>query len=227
MHGSVGNSPGRRVSVVGIAFLICASQFVGCGFTRTSSSRGTAQGQLSLSVSSLNFGNVAVGLSNSMTVLLTNRGNADLTISQVSATGSEFTASGVGAFTMLTPGQTTLLTVTFSPAAVGNATGSITLTSDAMNSPSDVSLTGSGVGGHFVTLTWNPSSSAVIGYNIYRSEQSGTGYVRLNSAFVPNTSYTDASVAGGHTYYYVATSVDLSNNESAFSNQVSVTIPSP
>ena len=39
------------------------------------------------------------------------------------------------------------------------------------------------------------------------------------------TSYTDSSVQAGQTYYFVVTSVDSSNVESAYSAEVSALIP--
>ncbi|HXZ42952.1 MAG TPA: hypothetical protein VEG68_19600 [Terriglobales bacterium] len=39
------------------------------------------------------------------------------------------------------------------------------------------------------------------------------------------TSYTDSSVQSATTYYYVATAVDSSNIENAYSNQVTTAVP--
>jgi fibronectin type 3 domain-containing protein len=44
---------------------------------------------------------------------------------------------------------------------------------------------------------------------------------------ITTTQYVDLAVQAGQTYFYVATSVDSSNVESAFSNQVSATVPTP
>jgi fibronectin type 3 domain-containing protein len=76
-----------------------------------------------------------------------------------------------------------------------------------------------------VALTWNASTSTVSGYNVYRSTVSGSGYVKLNSSLVSGLTYTDSNVQSGTTYYYVATAVDSSGNESAYSNQASAPIP--
>jgi len=77
-----------------------------------------------------------------------------------------------------------------------------------------------------VTLSWSSSMSTVIGYNVYRSTTSGTGYAKLNpAAVVATTSFIDTTVAGATTYYYVVTAVNASNVESIFSNEVSAPIP--
>jgi fibronectin type 3 domain-containing protein len=80
---------------------------------------------------------------------------------------------------------------------------------------------------HSVALNWQSSSSSVVGYNVYRGGKSGGPYSKLSSSLDPSTSYTDSSVMGGSTYFYVVTSVDGSGNESVFSNQVQANIPTP
>jgi fibronectin type 3 domain-containing protein len=82
------------------------------------------------------------------------------------------------------------------------------------------------VTGHSATLSWIPSTSAVVGYRVYRSTQSGTAYTLLTSTLVAGTSFVDTTVAKGQTYFYVVTAVDSLGSESAFSNEVLATIPS-
>ena len=78
---------------------------------------------------------------------------------------------------------------------------------------------------HSVTLKWNPSSSAVSGYNVYRSTVSGTLYRKINALPVVALTYTDTAVQSGRTYYYVTTAVDNSGKESVYSNEVAAEIP--
>lgn len=82
---------------------------------------------------------------------------------------------------------------------------------------------------HGVTLNWGASTSSnIAGYNVYRGTTSGGPYTKLNTtALITGTSYTDSSVTAGQTYYYVATTVDLSGNESGYSPQATATIPNP
>jgi len=42
-----------------------------------------------------------------------------------------------------------------------------------------------------------------------------------------STTYSDASVQAGQTYYYVVTAVDGTGAESPYSNQVQAVIPTP
>jgi hypothetical protein len=85
-----------------------------------------------------------------------------------------------------------------------------------------------GLAAQSVTLEWDPNPETdLLGYNVYRSLRSGSGYVRLTSAPVRETRYTDRTVQPGTTYYYVCTAVNIALLESGYSNQVSVTIPQP
>jgi hypothetical protein len=78
---------------------------------------------------------------------------------------------------------------------------------------------------HSVTLNWIPSSSLVAGYNVYRSDISGRGYVKLNTAPVRGLAYADDTVQGGKTYYYVTRAVDGKGRESGNSAEVVAAVP--
>jgi hypothetical protein len=78
---------------------------------------------------------------------------------------------------------------------------------------------------HTVTLTWKASTSKVAGYDVYRSETHGGNYERINSSPVPELTYTDSSVEGGVTYYYVVRAVDHQGKRGDSSNETSATIP--
>lgn len=178
---------------------------------------------------SVDFGNVTVGTSTAQLVTLTDTGNANVSISTVSATGSGFSASG-GWNVILTPNQSVTVSVNFSPTAAGGVTGNLSVSSNASNSLLQVGLSGTGVAPavqHSVTLSWQPSTSQVIGYFIYRATPSGGTLSRLNASVDASTDYTDTSVASGKSYDYAVRAVDSTNVESVNSNQVSVTIPSP
>jgi hypothetical protein len=182
---------------------------------------------LNVSQTSLNFSNVNIGSNSILPVVLTNGGNSNVTISNVMISGAGYTAGGVQSGQILTPGQTATLNVTFTPAGTGLIPGSVTVTSNATNSPASITLSGTGVQplSHSVTLTWTASTSTVSGYNVYRSTVSGGPYTKLNSTLIGATTYGDTTVQSGQTYFYVVTSVDSSAVESANSTEVSATIP--
>jgi len=81
-----------------------------------------------------------------------------MTISSVGASGAGYSASGVNGNTTLTPGQTATLNVAFAPTAAGNASGSVSVSSNATNSPATISLSGSGV---VQTTTGTPTCGKV------------------------------------------------------------------
>jgi Abnormal spindle-like microcephaly-assoc'd, ASPM-SPD-2-Hydin len=195
----------------------------------TISLAGTASvpGQLAVSPATLNFGNVTVGQSKSLTASLTATGSS-ITVSSASMSTSEFTISGLALPLTLTAGQSASFTVSFKPQASGVASANGAFNSNATNPSVAQALSGTGVAApqHSVNLSWNPSSSTVAGYNIYRGTMSGGPYAKINSMNA-DTTYTDITVQSGQTYFYVTTAVDGSGNESANSNQAQVVIPTP
>jgi len=182
---------------------------------------------LNANKTSLSFSSVNIGSNSILPVVFTNGGNSNVTISNVTVSGAGYTAGGVQAGQIVTPGQTATLNVTFAPAGTGLIPGSVTVTSNATNSPASITLSGTGVQpvSHSVTLTWTASTSTVSGYNVYRSTVSGGPYTKLNSTLVAATTYVDSTVQAGQTYFYVVTSVDSSGVESADSTEVSATVP--
>jgi hypothetical protein len=82
---------------------------------------------------------------------------------------------------------------------------------------------------HGVTLSWGTSTSPnVKGYNVYRGTTTGGPYTKLTTAGPINAlTYFDSAVQAGLTYYYVATTVDISSNESGYSAEAIATVPTP
>jgi hypothetical protein len=188
------------------------------------SGTGTAAGQLAVSPTSLGFGSVADGSSLSLSGSLTASG-APVTVTSASLNSSEFALSGISFPAALTAGQSVTFAVTFTPAASGTASASLSFASNASNSPAVQAMTGTGTAvQHYVDLAWDTSSDAV-SYNIYRSTTSGSGYTMVNTSPNLTTTYTDDTVSAGQTYYYVTTSVDNSSVESGYSNMAQTTIP--
>ena len=196
------------------------------GTTTTSSTTGTAA--LVLTPAALSLGIVTIGGSNSLAVTLVNSGTASASITNVSISGPGFGVSGVPVGQTLAPAQSVILNVIFAPASAGGVTGSVTVTSNASNPSVVLAVSGTGVQppvSHSASLNWSPSSSVVVGYKVYRSTVSGGSYTVLTTAPVNATSYLDNGVQAGSTYYYVATSVDGSNTESSYSNEIAATVP--
>ncbi len=182
---------------------------------------------LTTSTSNLSFGKVPLGKSSALSVTLTNAGNSNVTVSKVTVSDTRYSVSGVSGGLILAPGQSATLDATFSPLTAGNQSGSVTVASNATNSPAKIALSGDGTHtvSHAVQLTWTPSTSAVAGYDVYRAEDSGGPYTRLDSSIVTGDSYTDSNVQSGRTYYYVVTSVTSAGMQSGDSTPAVATVP--
>jgi hypothetical protein len=190
---------------------------------------GTGQAtslSLGANPTTLAFGNVLDQNSSEMTTSVTNNGNANATISSVTVTGAGFSASGITNGTVLTPGQSVPLTVTFAPTSGGAVSGAtIKIASNAANSPITVSLSGTGM--HSVMLTWSASPTGGVTYNVFRGTTSGgEGTTPINTSPITSLSYTDTNVTPGATYYYTVEAVDSAGSSSA-SNEASAHVPSP
>jgi Abnormal spindle-like microcephaly-assoc'd, ASPM-SPD-2-Hydin len=191
------------------------------------SGTGTATGTLAVSPASLSFGSVLDGSSSMLSGTLTASG-ASVSISSATLSNGEFALSGISLPATLAAGQSANFSVTFTPGASGAASASLSFLSNASNSPTTQSMSGTGTAPtqHTVDLSWNASTNAV-GYNIYRSTTSGGPYTMINSSLDSTTAYADGTVVSGQTYYYVAAAVDSSSNESGYSNQAQAVIPTP
>ena len=173
----------------------------------------------------IDFGDVILGSTSMLPVVLYNTGTASVTITAITPTGPGFSISGLTPPVTVPAGQNTGFSVTFAPSTAGVAGGSVSIVSDATNSPATESLSGTGI--HAVSLSWNSSASPVAGYNVYRGSQHGGPYTLQNPSLIAEDVYTDTAVAGGQTYYYVARAVDSGGQESVDSNEAVATVPSP
>jgi len=200
---------------------------VGCqGVTSASQANNATAGQLAVSPATISFGNVAVGSDSIKQGTLT-AVSSDIKVTSAAWSGQGYSVSGITFPVTIPSGQNIAFTVTFAPESAGNAPGSITFNSDATDSAAAATFTGSGTQGsqHSVALSWNASSSQVIGYNVYRRIGSSGSYTRLNPSINTVTSYTDDAIQSGQTYDYVTTAVDSNNVESAYSNEATASIP--
>jgi hypothetical protein len=105
----------------------------------------TGGGKLTTTPSSVSFGSVANGTTNSQTVQLKNIGGANVTISSATASGTGYKLSGISLPMTLAPLKTANFTIAFGPTASGSFTGSVTIKSNATNPTYTIPLSGSGV----------------------------------------------------------------------------------
>ncbi len=185
-------------------------------------------GQLAVSPSTMQFGNVAVGSNLSQTGTLT-AGKSSVTVYNANWNGPGFSITGISFPLTIAAGKTASFTATFAPQTTGTAASTVSFVANSHN-PTTQQLTGSGVSDSTppptepkVSLNWS-SVPSVEGYYVYRGGQTGGPYTKI-SALQPAASYIDSTVASGEIYYYVVTSLTVGTGESGYSNQVQAVIP--
>jgi hypothetical protein len=188
------------------------------------------------SPASLNFGTRAVKSSTSQSVTLKNTGNIALAIDSVSLAGSAFSTTGLAKGISLSPDQQVEFQVWFHPTVAGNSSSTITVGTSSLPASVRLGVAGSAtnstvtspgsVSSHAVTLDWDPTTSSVAGYYVYRSESSNGPFQRVTNSVIGSLNYRDVTVQSGGHYYYVVTAVEADGSESTYSNEVNAVIPS-
>lgn len=155
------------------------------------SGTGVTAGTLAANPTSIAFGTVQVGSSQSHSQTLTNTGGSLLHISTATVTGAGFATSGLSVPTTLNTGQSLTFNVTFTPQSSGNASGSLALTADGSVSNLSVTLSGSGAspGQLAVTPTTVNFGNVVVGAT---QNQSGTLTASGSGATISSVSSTNS-----------------------------------
>ena len=158
-----------------------------------------AFGQFAASTSTVNFGNVQVGSMSSVPIPVSNTSRSNLTITQVTVSGNQFSFAGPNLPITLAPQQSANVYVTFFPQTAGSASGSMAITDLGVNGrgqkqhvgSSTISLSGTGVSGGYLT----PSPASLNFGNI------PVGSIQTQSVTVTNSGgssvgISQASVSG-------------------------------
>jgi len=136
------------------------------------SGTGTAQGQLTLAPTALNFGSATVGTNVSQTSSLS-AGGASVTVASASLSSAEFSLTGVSFPVTIAAGQSTPVTVTFSPQSSGSALPPFRSPAMPRMLRADSERVGVAPTQHSVFSSWTDTNSGIAGYNIYRGSVSG------------------------------------------------------
>jgi Beta-propeller repeat len=164
----------------------------------------------SLSPAKLTFANLAVGgTSGAQVIVLTNERNTPLNIANISASG-DFAQTNICG-TSLGAGLTCNISVTFSPTAPLNRTGSITVTDDASNSPQMVALNGIGVG-PAVTFGGGPLGGQLVG-----TSSAGQAISLTNSGNAPLT-ISSIAISGTNSGDFAQTNTCPASNATLAAN---------
>jgi hypothetical protein len=106
--------------------------------------------------SNLSFGNVPLGSKTTLSETLTNSGGSSLTVTQVNATGTGFSISGLTLPLTLAAGQSQPFSVTYTPQSAGTVSGNLAIINTGATSTVNVPLSGGSQGAGVITP--NPSS---------------------------------------------------------------------
>ena len=132
--------------------------------TQTVTLSGSGSAPVTFSPTSLSFGNVVQATSSTRTITLTNRLNTTLTVSSVAVSGvSGPFAVASNTCGAVAAGGSCTVGVTFSPATVGAATGTLTFTDNAAPGSQTVSLSGTGIAPVTLSVTSLSFSATVAG----------------------------------------------------------------
>ena len=196
-------------------FLLASlSLLVGCqGFSAGNSATQQQQqtGSLSFNASTLDFGSVTAGSSKTLTVSATNTEAQSVTISSVALSTKYFSLTAPSLPVVIAAGQTVSLSVKFTPNAAGPFTGTVSVSSDASNTNSSLSLSGTGVA--VGQLTLNPDSQD-FGSLTVGSTQSQS--VTLTNTGASSVTVSQAAVSGtGFKISGISTPLSLDASQSA------------
>jgi hypothetical protein len=100
--------------------------------------------KLTATPSTASFANVVVGSSSKQTITLSNIGTGSVTITQANVTGADFSITGLSLPATISASTNTAFTLIFAPTSAGSATGSLSVVSNAANSPTTIALSGVG-----------------------------------------------------------------------------------
>jgi hypothetical protein len=153
----------------------------------------TSAGALNISPTSLFFGNVIVGATQTQTVTMSNPGTGSTTVSAGTVSGSGFAIVSPVFPLVLAAGTSQVVTISFTPPSSGSVTGVITFASDAASTPV-VSLIASGNASSPVTSA--TAFPTTIDFGLVPLGLTYTSTVVVYNTGNQTLSVTSASVAG-------------------------------
>lgn len=150
MHSSASALDLSHLTPCGVLFVaILLGGVAGCAGGVASSNpviHPSSSAVLSPSTSSLNFGLVLVGSTSSTQILtVTNTGNIQANIESITSDSADFAWSGVALPIVVPAMQSVQLSITLKPSSARVASGTLSIVSDASNSPLSIFLSGLGV----------------------------------------------------------------------------------
>jgi hypothetical protein len=170
--------------------LAIASDASNSVLTATLSGAGVASSSVTANPSSLNFGTVSMGSSQTLPQTLTNSGSAIVTISQATVAGTGYSVSGPNLPVVLASGHSVAFNVRFTPTTGGSAGGNLSITSNASNPSLSIPLSGAGVTSGSLTAT-----ASSLSFGSVQVGNSQTLSETLTNTGVSNVTITAATTA--------------------------------
>jgi hypothetical protein len=168
---------------------------------------------LTVTPASLSFGDVKVGSESTQTVRLTNSGSSSMAISAVSASGTGISLSGPSFPVTLAAGASTSLNAMFKPTVAGNASGTLTISSDAANSPDAIGWSGTATSSSTLQLTASPASE---NFGTVSVGSSGSAMVQLKNTGTASVKISAIAMSGpGFTLSSLSLPMTLAANQAA------------
>jgi len=133
-----------------LVVVLALATMVGCQGLSSSNKASTTPpsnptpklGQLAVTPASVSFGTVKVGNNQSQPATMTNSGGSSLQVTQVTATGTGFSVSGLSFPVILASGQSQGFTVIFTPKSTGTVTGNLAIANTGSTPTVNVALSG-------------------------------------------------------------------------------------
>jgi hypothetical protein len=193
-----------------IAVVLGLAAMLGCqGVSTGKSAQSSTPGQLSPAPTSVSFGNVPVGTSQTQTDTITNTGGSNFTVTQATVSGSGYSISGLTLPLTLASGQSAPISVIFAPAASGSATGNLSVVSGGGTAV--ITLSGTGVAAG--DLTTSPTS---LGFGNVLVGGTSTQTETLKNTGGTTLTVTAATVTGsGFSYAGLSLPITLSPNQAS------------
>ena len=146
--------------VASLLALASLSLLTGCQGVSSSSSRQSTSGILALGSPTLNFGDVTAGSNKTLTVSVTNSGDASASVSAASVSNKYFSVTAPALPLSVPAGQSTTFSIEFAPNAAGSFSATVSFTTDS-NTALSLALTGTGTSASTGQLTVTPTTIAV------------------------------------------------------------------
>jgi hypothetical protein len=198
-----------------LAIALALGTMLGCQGLSTGKSSSQNQGSqnpgvLTAAPTSLSFGNVEVGTSQTLVETLTNTGGSNLTISDAAVTGDGISTTGLSLPLVLAADQSATFSVVFSPQSIGSVSGNLALTDDGSSTSLNIAVAGTAVAAG--SLSGNPTSFS-FGNVLVATSQSQTE--TLKNIGGESITISQATVTGaGFSYTGLSLPLILAPNQS-------------